>query len=524
MRRMKSFAYIRQRAPEIVAFFCAVFMLLAVPLMFHDAFFDINRFKVAVVCRALPVFALLFAAALLLRGPGRFAFLQRGEKGERLPFAMMAVFLLACVISCARTGFEEAVLTGSEGRYCGLHFLLCCGAAFGIIGWGVQDGRLLGCLAALCAAAIAALGFANAMGLDPLGFYDRIRQGQQSMFLSTIGHFDFFGTYLTLILPLAGGMYVFEERLSWRMLGALCAGVMAFGASAARTDSAFLSMHLSCVVLLALSGGSWPRLSRALILWGVCFLSLPVTKEALSHSVFHPEIDGLLLILCDQHIALLAALVLIAAGVLCALPMRRGVVPPSRKVTVRTSGIILMGMAALLLSGMLIFTVWAPEADIGKAASFLRLNDEWGSLRGAVYTRAVRAYADYGWIDKLFGRGLDLTLRILTPYFDDPAILVGGVFNDTHCQPLQFLLTCGLFGSAAFVALYGSLLALLLRRAGDDPLLCGAFAALCGYLVTMLLNVTQPILIATYFSVAALAMARVKALRQHAEGGISHEP
>lgn len=522
MRQMGGFARIRRRAPEVVAFCCGAFMLLVVPLLFRDAFFDINRFKVNAVCHAVPVFAALFAVALLLRGrkgaPARF------EKGERLPFAMMAAFLLACVIACAFTGFEEAVLTGSEGRYCGLVFLLCCGAAFGVIAWGVRDGRLLGVLAALAAAAVAALGFINAMGVDPLGFYDRIRRGQEPMFLSTIGHFDFFGTYLTLILPLAGGMYVFGKRVSVRLFGALCAGVIAFGASAARTDSAFLSMHLSCLMLLALSGGSWARLSRSLTLWGICLLSLPVTQQALAHSAFHPEMDGLLLLLCERHIALLGALALTLAGLLCAVAMRRGIAPPAQRTTVRAALAIGAFLALLLALGMFVFTVLLPEMDIGPAASFLRLNDQWGSLRGAVYIRAARAFGDYSLREKLFGRGIDVTLRILTPYFDDPAILVGGVFNDTHCQPLQFLLTCGLAGSAAFVALYLSLMAALFRRAGDDPLLCGAIASLGGYAVTMLLNVTQPILIATYFSVAALAMARMKALHPHAEGEVRHEP
>lgn len=523
MKSADTLTLIRQKMPGIVASFCTVFMLLAVPLMFHDAFFDINRFKVSAVCHVIPVFALLFAAALLLCGRGgRSALLC--ERTSWPSLALMAVFLLACVIACAFAGFEDAVLTGSEGRYCGLYFFLCCGAAFFIIALGAGNARLLWGLTVLCAGVVAALGFANAMALDPLGFYERIRQGQQSMFLSTIGHFDFFGTYLTLILPLAGGLYVFDRRPCVRLFGVACAGVMAFGASAARTDSAFLSMHLSCVVLLALSGGSWARLSRSLMLWGLCFLSLPVTKEALSYSAFHPKTGGLLLILCDHHIALLVALALTLTGLLCALPLRRGKTPPRRKATMLAVGAILVVMALLFAGGMLVFTVFAPEMDIGEAASFLRLNDEWGSLRGAVYIRAMRAYADYGLKDKLFGRGLDLTLRILTPYFDDPAILVGGVFNDTHCQPLQLLLTCGLFGSAAFVALYLSLLALLLRHAGDDPLLCGALAALCGYLVTMLFNVTQPILIATYFSVAALAVARINALSPSPERGISHEP
>lgn len=511
MKRTNPLALAKQRAPYAVAFVCEALMLLAVPLVFHDAFFDINRCKVNMVCRVVPVLAVLYILSLLLRGRTGRAARTAVEREAKAPVVLMAAFLLACVVACAFAGFEEAVLTGSEGRYCGLYFLLSCGAAFFIVATSALDGRLLSILAMLCASAIAALGFANSMGIDPLGFYVRIRQYQRSAFLSTIGHINFFGTYLSLMLPLAGGFYVFGRRAPMRLFAAVCAGVIAFGISAPGTDSAFLSMHLSCLMLLALSGGNWARMSRTLMLWGLCFLSLPIACKVLEGSFYHPEINGLLLLLCDHHIALLAALALTLAGCLCALFLRLGRKPPSRKALLIAVGMALLVGALLLIGGMVVFTVVAPEADIGQAAAFLRLNDQWGTLRGAVYRRAARAYADYSLREKLFGRGLDLALRILEPYFDDPAILVGGVFNDAHCQPLQLLLTCGLFGCAAFVALYLSVLVLLFRRAGDDPLLCGALAALCGYLPTMLLNVTQPILISTYLAVAALAVAKVNA-------------
>ena len=118
---------------------------------------------------------------------------------------------------------------------------------------------------------------------------------------------------------------------------------------------------------------------------------------------------------------------------------------------------------------------------------------------------------------------MELTLRVLTPYFDDPTMLRGGVFNDPHCQPLQMLLTCGVLGMTTFVLFYVSMLVTLLRHAGRDPLICGTFASVFAYSIVMLINVTQPILIATYFSVCALGLSGLRAQRFDS-GGNTHEP
>lgn len=155
----------KKSLPWLISAACAAFMLCVVPLLFHDAFFDINRCKVEAVCRVVPVLVLLMGAAVLL-APGEKAGMAHPGRMSR---ALMLLFLASCVIACARVGFEPATLDGSEGRYCGLVFMLCCGAAFFVISEGEANGRLTAPIV-LCAAAVALLGLANALGIDPLGF------------------------------------------------------------------------------------------------------------------------------------------------------------------------------------------------------------------------------------------------------------------------------------------------------------------------------------------------------------------
>ncbi len=495
---------------NLLSFVCAAFMLCAVPLLFRNAFFDINRFKVEMVCRVVPVLALLAVVVRFLDGE-RVAC----PRSARLCGGIMALFLCLCIVSCAFAGFEQATLDGSEGRYCGLIFMLCCGAAFFLIAMGRYNRYLL-VPAVLTAAAIALLGFANAMGVDPLHFYARIKKGQEPVFLSTIGNFDFYGTYLAVLFPLAGAQFVFAKGNGMRAFGLLSAAVIAFGAMASRTDSAFVGLHLACFALLSLSGGDFARMARAFGLWAMTFASLPCTFSILEYSAFTPEFTGLTKLLFRLRAGEMIALVLLVLCVLCAAARARGMRAPGKRRTMIAFLSLLIIFLLIVLAVVVWFSVFDVETDLGGAEDFFRFNDQWGTLRGAAYLRSLRAFSDYTLRQKLFGVGMELTLRVLHPYFDDPALLIYGVFNDPHCQLLQMLLTCGLFGMLAFGALYVCMLATLFRHAGESPLRCGAAASVLAYLIVLLINVTQPILIATYFSVCALGLS---ALRDAQEGG-----
>ena len=497
----------RSAALGIVSCACALFMLCALPLLFHDAFFDINRFKVNAVYAVVPLLSLAFLFALAVH-PKRIKALPMN-----LSVLSPLLLALACLISYAMSNWNPAVLTGNQGRYCGLYFWLACLASCFMIAAGEND---VVCRAAsLVAGGIAALGIANALGYDPLGFYSRIRADQKPLFLSTIGNTDFFGAYLTMIFPLAGARFVLARRGRYGSLA--LAVVMAAGVASSRTDSPLLALHLCCAVLFVLSGQSNQSLSRALLLWGGCWFVTPLLQPALLRA--GQAYSGLTLVLCQTHLGLVCAGSCLAGAVFC---FSRGshnhAAPGRQKVLLAVVAVALTGLI-LWIAAMVFFTWVNPQYDLGAAESLLRMNDSWGSRRGFVYLRSLRAYADYSVAQKLFGRGLDLAQSILSPYFDRPEMLAQGTFNDAHCQPLQMLLTCGAFGAFAFLALYGSTLFLLIRRCRQDVQGCGLIASLAGYGVIMMFNVTQPILIAVYLALCGLAVCRIRQPKE----GIDHE-
>ncbi len=484
----------------------AMAMLCALPLAFHDAFFDINRFKVSFIRGTALACILALSLGLIvdeMRSHGGWC-VRLGKMG-----AMLLAFAVSWIVSCAMQDFSEATLIGSEGRYCGLWCLLSCALIFFVIQRGGFSGEMLAGAAVLSAAVCATLGIANALDVDPLHFYDRMMVGQKSLFLSTIGNVDFFGCYLAMLLPLSAALCAFAHRRTLALLLAPVTWLLAAGICASRSDIAVCGAQLGLAALVAASGSDMRALARALVLWAGSWAALPIVRWLLLRGPSGYAYEGLLAALCDHPIAWTFCAALAALGALCFLLRIRGVRAPGRKRLLCVLIVLLILAFALTLGLMVYFTFVDTSRDLGEMGYVLRFDDEWGSRRGFVYTRSLRALADYRPVEWLFGKGVERTRAILTPYFDNPDMLAFGVFNDAHCQPLQFLLTCGLFGCLTFIAFHMISLREIFKGI-DGGVMAGVFASLFGYTLIAMLSVTQPILIAVYLSVAALAASHLQ--------------
>lgn len=489
----------------ITAAVCSLFFLVFVPLVFRNGLFDINRIKVDAITAAAPVFALAcaFAFAVQKRTP-------RICRELRMPCAFLFSFLAACVVSSARRGFDQASLLGGEGRLCGLVFLLSCGCAFFVIVLGALEGNRIADAACVAAAVIALLGTLNAVGVDPLGFYANMQKGQWHLFVSTIGNIDFFGCYLALMLPICAACFVHAEGMGRSRLGLILSVCIMTGIAASRSDSALLAIQIGMLAQTVLAGNSYAKMAKSLFLWGISFALLPIVHHMLLNAKFHVPLSGLFPAMCTLRIAHAAAALLFLAAMLCVGASAKRLREPGVKRFAVFSLVLLAVLAAAVIGLMVYFTVISPDSDAGVLASYLRFDDHWGTRRGFVYRRSLRAFADYPLIDCLFGKGVDCARSILEPYFDDPSMLAYGKFNDAHCQPLQYLLTTGIIGCGSLIAFHASLLVRLGRRHSASPLFSGYFSALAAYIPIALLNVAQPILMAVYMAVCAAASSSIQ--------------
>ena len=500
-----------QSISVLIAALAGIFLLSVVPLYVHDAFFDINRAKVSLILTATPYFAAAMGLFLLFM-PKKSEFYNSFPRMLLWPALL---FLAACVISCWMRGFEEAVLTGSEGRYGGLYFILSVIVLFVIIALGRGKGTVVLTLFLISSTAIAIVGYANALGADPLKFYDNMRPSQIPMFYSTIGHFDFYGTFLLLPAAVAYGIVMRSEHLAARFLAFLTAVVLTLGAYAARTDSVWLGMAMIGCSLIFLSGGSYRHLARAFLMIAFMIILFPISTYILRNYSTHTlEFSHVYNIMTLQRGGEAAAVFSILAFLAVMLHSHDVNVPGYKRLA--TIGLIVFLIALIVLTCLIVYstTTTDDKALFGLSSTF-RIDDNFGSRRGYIWTRSLRAFMAAPPVEKIFGQGLELTRRITRPFIESvqEENLGGGTYNDAHSQPIQLLVTCGIFGVAMFLLHYVFLFHALIRYGEKDPLLVGIAAAMAGYFVTMAINVTQPILIAVYFGLSGAAVARIAYVR-----------
>ena len=378
-----------------------------------------------------------------------------------------------------------------------------------IVSGGICGQRIC-LLTSLAAALTALLGVLNAVGIDPLGFYVRMQKGQEHLFLSTIGNIDFFGCYLALIFPIAAGGWIFDGNGKVRWLHFACSVCIAAGIAVSRSDTALLAVQVGMLLLLVFASASYASMCRTLCIWGISFAALPVMYAALQSADYFLPVTGLFAVLGDSPAAWVIGIFLFVSAACCKLALINGKRAPGVRRAAVTAFVFVFVLVLLLLAAIICFTVMYPDMEIGSYSAFLRFDDHWGTRRGFVYRCSIKALADYSLSDWLVGRGVDMGLSILEPHFDNPAMLSHGLFNDAHCQPLQYLLTTGLLGAGSLIAFYASLIAAVLRYAQKDPTLSGYGAALFAYIPVVLLSVSQPILIASCFAVCAAAASRIQ--------------
>ncbi|MBQ8092426.1 MAG: O-antigen ligase family protein [Clostridia bacterium] len=497
--------------PTVVGILTGIFMLSVVPLYFHDGFFDINRAKVSLMLTVIPYLMVVMGLTLLIMP-------RKGEVFAGFPWHLlvpMLLFLAACTVSSALRGFEDAVLTGSEGRYGGLYFILAVTAAFVGIALGRSNGILVTVLFLISSTVIAMLGCVNALGVDPLGFYVNMREDQIPAFLSTIGHFDFYGTVLLLPAAVAYGVSVKGKHFLIRLVSCLLAAVLTIGAYAARTDSVWIGMCLIGYSLFFLSGEDRRYMYRALLMISIMVILFPVATYFMkAYSLHNLSFSGMYTLIDFRKGGEMTAIFAILAFIGLMLE-RHGVPAPGFK-RLAMLGLILFLVAAIVTAGLVVYATGTTDDNaLFGLAPQLRMDDNFGSRRGYIWARSIRAFMAASPLEKAFGQGMELTKRITRPFIESTQEeqLSGGTYNDTHCQPLQLLLTCGIFGMAMYLIHFVLLFFAVRCYAAKDAIMTGITVAMAGYFGIMLINVTQPILLTVYFALGAVGVARVALLR-----------
>ena len=448
------------------AYLCAVFIVL--PLLLHDAYFDITHTKFA-------AFSILSGAYILAAAP--FA-LKKSTAFDKTDIFALIFFALSALTSAL-----NGVWLGESCRYQGFLSAVIYGGAFilvrrfGSFGRNERFALLLGF--ALCAM----IAIAEFFGLDIMGTVAATPESERMRFISTVGNISFFSAMCSLLLPVPAALYLRSEKTGQKAAYMLLCVLFLTAAMVSRAESAVLGALAAAVLFPALTPEEhlrgYPPLLCVLCLWAWIFsLLAPLGAYPLSR---------LTQTLCSPW-------VLLPICVLCAvLTFLSKNVDKGKAVGV--CRIYRVGLAALI-GAPAVFTVLAntvfPQKLTGSAAEYFLFTDSWGTDRGLIWRKCLELYRGLPFVKKIFGAGAGSIAAwdALHPMFSD------AVTDSAHNEYLTYLITGGAVGLAAYLAM---LIAALRKGRGHVLAVCAA-----AYAVQAAVNIAQPFTTPMFLLLTAL--------------------
>ena len=486
-----------------LAGFFAVIILGVFPLMFRDYYFDILNFKTYVYYRVVITFAALFLTVngifLILsiclgcvRTPGRRRLFNAADWS-------MLDFILIAAISTLQSAAPAAALFGSNGRFSGLLMWIAYAFMYFAISKGLRLRQwyldlFLGSGMAACA-----IGILQYFGRDPIGFRKLMNPEQYYMFASTIGNINTYTSYAAMLAGASALLFFTEQariRKTWYLL---CMSISFLALITGISDNAYLAILAltgflplyafknlkgvrSYVFILAVLGSEFWLLHR---------VTGPDSGAAGHMGGLYRAISG------SRYLIVLAAALWAAYFILCRMIQKLPDTHPLMRdgnrgrwawLAFLSMGIILIGFALYDVN------VRGNAAGYGGLAQYLTINDDWGTHRWYIWRIGLERYGGFPFTQKLFGAGPDTYgAVVMEKYYDEMVMRYGEFFDSAHNEYLQYLVTVGLAGLAAYLALLAASIRNMVRSAGKQPYVMAiAFAVIC-YAAQAAVNISVPI-------------------------------
>ena len=151
----------------------------------------------------------------------------------------------------------------------------------------------------------------------------------------------------------------------------------------------------------------------------------------------------------------------------------------------------------------------------GSLKNYLFFDDEWGTHRGYIWRIGIESYQKFPLIHKIFGHGPD-TFGIITVnnYYDEMLSRYYEKFDSAHNEYLQYFITIGVVGLAAYLSLLFNAIKEMVHGASENPLLVAiSFSIIC-YGAQAVVNISVPIVAPIMLT---LLMVGVTAAREVAD-------
>lgn len=510
----------RRNWPAIIVGLHAVAVLIGLPIVYRDYYYDILDIKYYYYCGCV----ITMLAAMLIYGVIKVVREKRWSEFKPQNFKnlkilkifsftdlMLLIFLFVAAISTALSPFKYEAFWGNEGRFSGLFLLMLYTAAYFCI---VKCHRVRPWYIDLCLGAglvVCIFGLTDFFNMDLLGFEEFLTSNEKNSFTSFIGNINMYTQLVVIYMGMAAFLWIDTKNILRSLWYYICLWIIFLASITGQSDNVYLSIGALFAVLPLYAFRSRRGIRRYLILITTFLASAKVVqwvsiqyadKVVTIHSIYNIIVEN------DKLNTVIYGL----CGLIVFLYIFDYVV---KKQNAAVTPWLWRGWLAVIIMVALAAVYVLYDVNIaghteayGSAGKYLEFTDSWGSSRGAIWRIALENYAKFPLHQKLFGHGPD-TFGLIT-YFNnlnEMTEVYRVLFENAHNEYLQYLMTTGILGALSYIIFLISVFAVAIKKRLNDASVMAMLAGVFCYVTQAVVNISQPIVTPVMWTLLAMCVA-----------------
>ncbi len=429
-------------------------------------------------------------------------------------------FVLISVISTFASGniahcFMGLSGTKSNGRNMGLLMILMMFVCYAVISRYFFSKKFVFYGIFLGITIVSFIAILNYYYVDILNIFSKYQSNDnvQQNFTSTIGNKNYLSALICVALPFSVGMAISSKDIVMRIVAYVSTAVQFMGLLVATSDGGFLGCFAAIAAILIISSRELKKLMRFCLCLSIMMLSSKIlyiaeltskngSKGYSSFSDFFVNSNAVFAI---------AAAALVAFAVLFLLDKKNPEFAMPKLVFYILLGIVCL--VVLAFAGMFIYyTFIDTESRLRGMKKFFRFDEMWGTHRGYFWIKSFEVFGDMTFAEKLIGTGPETFYFKFIPYFSEMSVkFAESSTNSAHNVYVNYLVTHGILGLTAYLALIGSAIYNAFKRSKENPLAFVCAGVILAYAVQDIVNIANPV--NTPWLIAFIALSEATALR-----------
>lgn len=407
----------------------------------------------------------------------------------------VSAFLVVCGISTLLSEYGKDALTGAQGRDSGLILMAVYVLCYFLLSRYLKCKDFVFDIFAITACIVCLIAIMHEFYIDPFDLINSIKEDQRETFISTIGNINLFSAFVCVALPTVVAILVMSNDFFITIFYSVVTSICFMGLIVANSDSGYFGLVAFMAVLFVFACKNADRMFKYFLSVFIMLLSCKILN--LFSVIFKGdmrELDTLPnTLVFDKRMYLFIS----AAGFLTIIfyLVKSKFGDKSFPRAVQIAAGILVGLFAFSIAFVFCYFSFINTAsDLGSLTKYLRLNDQWGTHRGYAWIRSIILFKDGGIKNMLVGTGPDTFGPVIKAvYREDMLKRHGSVFDNAHNEYLNYLVTIGILGAAAYITALISLAARCVKRCRNNTKFLIVILVVTSYCAQALFNLATPI-------------------------------